>query len=374
MIDILPTIERWCASGLRVAIATVVDVAGSAPRLPGSALAVNERGEVVGSVSGGCVEGAVYEETMLLLGGGRPRLVRYGISDDDALSVGLTCGGEIGIFVDLVDARICARLARALAERDPIALVTRLDDDLSGSKVLLTEGDVGDLDARAFDDAIVTDARALLAAGETALRSYERSTTAGAAHVFVHAFVPQADMYIFGAVDFSRAMARAGKFLDFRVSVIDARPIFATKERMPDADEVVVAWPDEFLRNARVDARTAIVVLTHDLKFDIPLLEVALETTAGYIGAMGSRRTHERRMVVLRELGLSEGSLARISGPIGLDIGAQTPEETAVSIAAEIVALRAGRTGGRLSSGSQPIHPVTSSVALRVADCVDIEA
>lgn len=365
MIDILPTIERWCASGSRVALATVVDVVGSAPRSPGSALAVNERGEVVGSVSGGCVEGAVYEAATLLLAGGRPHLVRYGISDDDALSVGLVCGGEIAVFIDFVDAEICARLSRALVEREPIALLTRVDDVFSGSKMILTAHDVSASDvAGAFDAAMVADAAACLAAGETALRS----------QMFVHAFVPQAEMYIFGAVDFSRAMARVGKFLDFRVTVIDARPIFATEERMPDADAVVVAWPDEFLRSARVDSRTAIVVLTHDLKFDIPLLEVALEGTAGYIGALGSRRTHARRMAVLRERGLPEASLARISGPIGLDIGAQTPEETAVSIAAEIVALRAGRMGGRLTSSSQPIHPTSARSALPLADCVDIEA
>ena len=170
-------------------------------------------------------------------------------------------------------------------------------------------------------------------------------------------------MYVFGAIDFSRAMAKIGKYLGYRVTVVDARPIFATKRRIPDADEVVVAWPDEFLREAPVNARTVLVVLTHDVKFDVPLLQVALQTEAGYIGAMGSRRTHANRIAALREAGIGDGDLARISAPIGLDIGARTPEETAISIAAEIVALRSGRAGGRLREGTAPVHGSERSIA-----------
>jgi xanthine dehydrogenase accessory factor len=180
--------------------------------------------------------------------------------------------------------------------------------------------------------------------------------------LFIAAYAPKPEMYVFGAIDFSRAMARIGKYLGYRVTVIDARPIFATKQRIPDADEVVVAWPDEFLANAPVDNRTALIVLTHDIKFDIPLLQVALRTDAGYIGAMGSRRTHANRVEALRRAGISDADLERISAPIGLDIGARTPEETAISIAAEIVALRERRRGGRLAEGTLPVHNERSAV------------
>jgi xanthine dehydrogenase accessory factor len=171
-------------------------------------------------------------------------------------------------------------------------------------------------------------------------------------------------MYIFGAIDFSRAMAKLGKYMGYYVVVVDARPIFATKQRIPDADEIVVAWPDEYLRAARIDERTALIVLTHDVKFDIPLLEVAVRTPAGYIGAMGSRRTHANRLDALRAAGIGEDDIVRISAPVGLDIGARTPEETAISIAAEIVAIREGRSGGRLSEGSLPVHVPRSTVSL----------
>ena len=192
------------------------------------------------------------------------------------------------------------------------------------------------------------EARALLAVGETAMRSFgEDGEPVGVeVRLFIAAYAPKPDMYVFGAIDFSRAMARIGKYLGYRVTVIDARPVFATKQRIPDADEVIVAWPDEFLEKAPVDARTALIVLTHDVKFDIPLLRVALRTEAGYIGAMGSRRTHANRVEELRAAGVGEADLARISAPIGLDIGARTPEETAISIAAEIIALRERAAAG----------------------------
>jgi xanthine dehydrogenase accessory factor len=197
-----------------------------------------------------------------------------------------------------------------------------------------------------------------LAIGGTGIRTFglDGEPVGNDVRVFIQAFAPKPDMYIFGAIDFSRAMSRIARFLGYRVTVVDARPLFATRERVPDADEVVVAWPDEFLRAANVGPRTAIVVLTHDPKFDIPLLEVALRTEAGYVGAMGSRRTHAERIDLLREAGVSDADLARISAPVGLDLGARTPEETAISIAAEIVAVRYGRSGGRLRDGTRPVH------------------
>ncbi len=262
---------------------------------------------------------------------------------------------------------IFERLAQALHADVPVALVTRLDGAHAGAKLLVFEDDAeGDLGTPRLNAAAVREARALLEVGENALRSFgEDGEPVGVeVRLFIAAYAPKPVMYIFGAIDFSRAMARIGKYLGYQVTVVDARPVFATKQRLPDADEIVVAWPDEFLSNAPVDKRTALIVLTHDVKFDIPLLRVALRTDAGYIGAMGSRRTHANRIEELRRIGITEAELTRISAPIGLDIGARTPEETAISIAAEIVALREQRRGGRLSESSLPVHndrtPVTS--------------
>ncbi len=251
------------------------------------------------------------------------------------------------------------RLAKALREEEPIALVTRLDGETIGRKLVVTAGEAdGDLGTSGLNYAAAAEARAQLALGETGIRTFgdDGEPTGSSVRVFIQSFAPKPDMYIFGAIDFSRAMAAMGKYLGYRVTVVDARPIFATKARVPDADDVVVAWPHEFLEQARVNERSVLIVLTHDEKFDIPLLRVALGTRAAYIGAMGSRSTHARRTQTLRELGYGEEQLERISAPIGLNIGARTPEETAVSIAAEIVALRYGRPGGRLTGGRDPIH------------------
>jgi xanthine dehydrogenase accessory factor len=259
------------------------------------------------------------------------------------------------------------RLARALRDNRPVALATRVDDGAPGAKLLVDAHSAeGDLGSAGLNHAVAAEARALLEIGETALRSFGPGgePVGVEARIFIQAFAPKPQLYIFGAIDFSRAMATLGKYLGYRVTVVDARPIFATRERVPDADEVVVAWPDEFLRDAPVDARTALIVLTHDVKFDIPLLQVALRTDAGYIGAMGSRGTHAKRVAALREAGVGESDLARINAPIGLDLGGRTPEETAVSIAAEIIALRAGRRGGRLTEGTLPVHADTVPSAL----------
>jgi len=256
--------------------------------------------------------------------------------------------------------KLFERLAAALRDDEPVALASRLDGAHAGAKLLIdARGMAGDLGSPGLNHAVAAEARALLEVGRTDTRTFgaDGEPIGDEARVFIQSFAPQPDMYIFGAIDFSRAMARLGKYLGYRVTVVDARPVFATKARVPDADAVVVAWPDEFLRAARVGARTAIIVLTHDVKFDIPLLQVALRTDAGFIGAMGSRRTHANRVEALRAAGVSEAALARISAPIGLDIGAQTPEETAISIAAEMVAVRTGRHGGRLRDGALPVHP-----------------
>jgi xanthine dehydrogenase accessory factor len=251
------------------------------------------------------------------------------------------------------------RLADAIRAGRPVALVTRIDDGRPGDKlVVFTDEVVGDLGTSGLTYAAVAEARSLLAVGSTAVRTLgaDGEPIGTEVRLFIQSFTTKPRMYIFGAIDFSRAMARLGKYLGYTVAVIDARPIFATAARIPDADEVVVAWPDTFLSDAPVDERTVLIVLTHDEKFDIPLLLVALKTNAGYIGVMGSRRTHANRVTSLRAAGVSDADLARISAPVGLDLGARTPEETAISIAAEIVAVRERRNGGRLRDSTLPVH------------------
>ncbi len=259
-------------------------------------------------------------------------------------------------------------LATALRGDRPAALVTRLDGERTGAKLLVFEDDViGDLGSAGLNDAAAGEARALLAAGETALRAFgnDGEPIGLDVRLFIQAFAPKPVMYIFGAIDFSRAMARMGKYLGYLVTVVDARPIFATRARVPDADDVVVAWPDEFLQAAPVNERTALIILTHDVKFDVPLLQVALRTNAGYIGAMGSRRTHANRLAELRRCGIADADLQRISAPVGLDIGARTPEETSIAIAAEIIALRERRRGGRLTDSDLPVHNARATATSR---------
>ncbi|MBV9455786.1 MAG: XdhC family protein [Rubrobacter sp.] len=254
---------------------------------------------------------------------------------------------------------ILDRWHTALAQQSPVAIVTVVGGPRVGSKLLVTPqeyvGTTGNVD---LDRAVIEAARGMLEGGRTGMRHYgpQGQRRMEDVTVFIQSFAPPPRMYVFGAIDFASAVARIGKFMGYRVTVCDARPIFATRERFPTADEIVVAWPDEFLRTADVDARTVICVLTHDPKFDVPVLKAALATPAGYIGAMGSRRTHNSRTARLKEEGASEEDLARISSPIGLDIGARTPEETATAIASEIIALRTGHSGGRLSERSGPIH------------------
>ncbi len=334
MRDVLPTLERWVAEGLRAATATVVKTERSAPRLPGAVLALSERGDVTGSVTGGCVEPAVYREAQEVLAGGTPRLVSYGIADEDAFEVGLPCGGTVHIFVDALAPELVAPLADAVRAERPAALVVTVSGPRAGEKRLIEGGAPADREADAA-------ARELLARDESALASVDGR------EVFVSSFAPRPRMYVFGAVDHAAAVATVGRFLGYRVTVCDARAKFVTEERFPDVDELVVEWPDRFLERAPVDERTVICVLTHDHKFDVPALKVALATPAGYIGAMGARRTNAERAKRLRAEGVSEEELERIHAPIGLDIGSRTPEEVAVAIAAQIVAVARGKASKR---------------------------
>lgn len=326
MKDVLDTLERWTDEGLRVATATVVSTERSAPRDPGAVLAVSEKLEVAGSVTGGCVEPAVYEEAIKVLEGGPPKLLTFGIADDEAFEVGLPCGGTVRIFVDALDPGLVHPLAEAVRAERPVALAVDTSGPEIGRKQLVYGDETG-------GDERAQRARELLHRGATGF------VTVDDVEVFVSSLAPRPRMYVFGAIDFASALASIGRFLGYRVTVCDARAKFVTPERFPDVDELVVDWPDRFLASAPVDERTAICVLTHDAKFDVPILKVALATNAGYIGAMGSRRTTERRAERLREEGVTDEELARVHAPIGLPIGSRTPEEVAVAIAAEIVSV-----------------------------------
>ena len=368
MLDIAPDLRRWLDEGRTFALATVVAVGGSAPRGPGAALAVGTDGTVVGSVSGGCVEGAVYELCQAALDDGRTVVERFGYSDEDAFAVGLTCGGVLDVMVMPVGADSPARavLRAALADAGagvPVAVarVVRGPAALLGTALLVRpdgsrEGGLGG--AAELDRTAAAEARALLEAGRTGTVELSEDGTRcpGGLTLLVESSQPPPRMVVFGAIDFAAALVRAGKFLGYHVTVCDARPVFATPARFPEADEVVVDWPHRYLRRTPTDARTVLCVLTHDAKFDVPLLAVALRLPVAFVGAMGSRRTHADRERRLREAGLTERELARLRSPIGLDLGALTPEETAVSIAAEIVAVRRGGTGVPLTRSGTPIH------------------
>ncbi|MFD7817242.1 XdhC family protein [Streptomyces sp. NPDC059785] len=397
MRDLLPELGRWYAAGSPFALVTVVGVSRSAPRRPGAAMAVGPGGRALGSVSGGCVEGAAYELAQETLTTGEAGLETFGYSAEDAFAAGLTCGGEVTLLVRRVSPAkdpAFGTLLASVAAGHPVTLATVATGPAPLGATLAvrsrTSGDqrptgertagepplvTGTLGSAALDAAVTTDVTAALTAdvtanacgglaqGATALRHYgphgERpeGASADAVGVFLHSFAPPPRMLVFGAIDYAAAVARIGGFLGYRVTVCDARPVFATPERFPADVEVVVAWPHRYLRDTATDDRTVVCVLTHDPKFDVPLLVEALRRPAAYIGAMGSRRTHDDRTGLLREAGLGGGELARLRSPLGLDLGARTPEEVAVSVAAEIVALRWGGSGTPLTATTGAIHP-----------------
>jgi xanthine dehydrogenase accessory factor len=378
MREVLPDLLNWWRHGQAVGVGTVVATWKSAPRQPGASMLVGPEGEAVGSVSGGCVEGAVYELAQEVVESGTPQLQRYGVSDEDAYAVGLTCGGILDVWVETVSPETYPELGDVAADIEagrPVAVATVVEHPdparLGRRLIIRAEDDLasrsGSLGSTRLDDAVTDDARGLLASGHSETLTYgpDGERRGEGMRVFVDVHAPAPRMLVFGAIDFAAACARIGKFLGYTVTVCDARPVFATASRFPDADEVVVDWPHRYLEAeasaGRVDGRTVLCVLTHDPKFDVPLLEVALRLPeVAYIGAMGSRRTHDDRLERLREVGMTEAELDRLSSPIGLDLGARTPEETAVSIAAEIIAVRWGGQGSRLTDVDGPIHHPTS--------------
>ena len=326
MRDVLDQVRQMTASGQRVAIATVVDTKRSAPRPLGSRLAISEAGEMVGSVSGGCVESDVAMHAEEVIASGQPVLLQYGISDDDAFDVGLPCGGEIEVFVYPVDQLEVDRVSAALDSGERLAVTTTLSGERAGERVYGTGGGHSRAERTAPD-------------------------------TFTEHYAPAPVLMVFGAVDTAQEVCKIARQLGFRTIVSDARSKFATRERLPDADEVVVGWPAMAYDLHAPDDATYVVVLTHDARFDEPALGPALRSPVPYIGALGSRRAQESRRRRLLNAGYSEAEIERISGPMGLDVGAVTPAETAVSVMAELLAVRAGRTGGRLSEAAGRIHP-----------------
>ncbi|GGO31662.1 XdhC family protein [Micromonospora parathelypteridis] len=355
MRDIVDGLTRWRTAGVAFAVATVVRTWQSAPRPAGAAMAVSAHGEVLGSISGGCVEGAVYELCRSALETGTAHTQTFGVSDDDAFDVGLTCGGTIQVLIQPgVALTEPDEVLAAISDGRPVATASVENAQL----VIWPDRVAGSLGAPDLDDATARQAAGMLALGVSGTihlgrQGEQRGDDVG---VYVQSYVPPPRMIIFGAIDFAAAMARIGKFLGYHVTVCDARPVFATRARFPDADDLVVKWPHAYLESTTVDDRTVLCVLTHDPKFDVPLLQVALHTPARYIGVMGSRRAHDDRMRRLREAGVQESALARLHSPIGLDLGARTPEETAVAIAAEITAEAWGGSGRPLSDVRTPIH------------------
>jgi xanthine dehydrogenase accessory factor len=368
--DVLSELLAVWRAGGTAGVGTVVRTFRSAPRLPGAAMVVAPDGTVSGSVSGGCVEGAVYDLATEVTASGVPVLQRYGVSDDDAFEVGLTCGGILDVFVEPVSRATFAELEAVAADIEahrPVALATVIahpDAAWVGRRLVVRRDDAqGSLGSARADAAVVDDARGLLAAGRSEVLTYgpDGQRRGEGMEVFVAGHAPRPRMLVFGAIDFAAAVAQQGSFLGYRVTVCDARPVFATPARFPGVEEVVVDWPHRYLTTqvaaGAVDARTVVCVLTHDPKFDVPLLEVALRLPeVAYVGAMGSRRTHHDRLDRLREAGLTEAELSRLHSPIGLDLGARTPQETAVSIAAEIIARRWGGGGRPLTETAGPIH------------------
>ena len=373
MLDLLTSLRSWRAAGDPFVVATVVATSGGAPRELGAAMAVRMAAgapaEVVGSVSGGCVEAAVYEAAAEVLASGQARLEVYGTGDAEA--VGLTCGGTLSVLI--APSTLGTDWLDRLDAASALATVIAGPDELLGRSIGVgpASGPGAEADHTphtllpghdALSCAIARDASAMIETGGSGRRTYgpdgcpASEPGVDSVTVFVSVFAAPPHLVILGALDHAATLATLGRFLGYRVTVCDARAVFATAERFPDADEVVVDWPHRYLGSLPLDASTAVCVLTHDPKFDVPALELALRSPAGYVGAMGSRRACDDRIARLREAGLSDLELARLAAPIGLDLGAATPAETAVSIAAELIAVRHRRSGGPLKRGTGPIH------------------
>jgi xanthine dehydrogenase accessory factor len=361
------TVSAWLAEGRRFAAGTLVAVDGSSPLDVGASVYIDEHGTIEGSVTGGCVESAVAQEALAMLARPHPppppKLVTYGISDELAGTVGLMCGGIVHIFIHVIrdDARE-ATLAGLAAIRDerPAAIATLLDGDEAGAKLYVdAEGSVGTLGGPALlDSNVAQEARGLTSQGRSSVRAFgpDGASLGSGLRVHVAAFAEPPRMVIFGAIDFASALAPLAKGLGYRVTIADPRRAFLDSPRFSSVAQTVAAWPQDVLADMTLGPRDAVLVFTHDPKLDVPAVVAALETDAGYVGALGSRRTTDDRNERLRAAGVTDEQLARIFAPCGLDIGSSTVEETAVAILAEMVASRAGRHGAPLREGSGSIR------------------
>jgi xanthine dehydrogenase accessory factor len=344
MEDILDQVRSWVHAGHAVAMATVVNTWGSSPRAVGARMAIRDDGSMVGSVSGGCVEGAVVQEALGVLGGGPPRLLQYGVSDETAWDVGLACGGSIDIFVQRFRPEFIEPIAEGHETRRSLQEATII----AGPESLIGTTGIFDADGLVAGDwtgDLLAETEVLIAEYlERGVPGGEKIEVAGSSlDLFIDSFLPSATMIMIGGVHISVALSKIAQSLGYRTIVIDPRKSFAAKERFPAVDQIIQHWPEEGLDAVGIDANTAIAVLTHDPKIDDPALLSALRSPAFYVGALGSRATHAKRVERLRKEGLKSGALARLKAPIGLDLGGRTPEEIALSILAEITATRHGK-------------------------------
>jgi xanthine dehydrogenase accessory factor len=353
----------WLDDDRRVVASTLVRAEGSAPLEVGATMLVDDRGQVEGSITGGCVESAVVEESNAVFAGGSARLRTYGISDSTAAGVGLMCGGTVHIFVRELspdDAALFDNVARAVSDGRPVAVATMMSGPHAGRALgIVNDEQIGSLGGgEHLDRAARRDAEGCLAHGTSMLRVYgaKGETMGSEVEVFIQATSTPANMIIFGAIDFSAALAPIAKRLGYQVHICDAREPFLRGSRYSVADHLAAEWPDRYLESLELDERDVILVFTHDPKFDEPALISALQTGAGYIGALGSRNTHQDRRRRLLDAGVAAEDIDRIAAPCGLDIGARTPDETAISVLAEVIARSTGRRGGPLAQASGRIH------------------
>ena len=328
MRDVLPEVKAWIAARDPVALATVISTWGSAPRPAGSRMAISQSGKIAGSVSGGCLEGEVFEQAQEVLKGKPAQLFHYGVSDDLAFSVGLSCGGEVDILVEPLN-EVHRRLMEAIDTETPVVMET----DIAGSP----------------------GAKDLVRAADGAFRDLlERETPERRDGRFYEPFPRPHDLYIFGGSHVAIPLTRLATELGFRVTVVDARSKFADAARFPEARQVINAWPDDVLATLPMDSSTSIVILTHDPKFDDPTIKAALKGRPRYIGAIGSKKTHRDRVARLVESGVNAADIERVHAPIGLDLGAQTAEETALAILAQMIAVRHRKQGGPMPGLTAP--------------------
>jgi xanthine dehydrogenase accessory factor len=338
MIDVMQDIERWRAEGERIALATVIQTWGSAPRGIGAKMAMTSDARIAGSVSGGCVETAVVEAGMEVIETGKPRLLHFGVSDETAWRVGLACGGKIEIFVKTLEPESFREIKKAVDEGRPIVSVTAIDGPGVGREVVVEEkGTLAGRLGEGLDDNVVAEARAALAEG-LSRRSRPQDT-----EVFLDVITPPPTLIVVGGVHIAISLTALAKTLGYRTAVVDPREVFGSEERFPHADHLMSEWPAEAVQEIGLNRSSAVAALTHDPKLDDPALRSALQSPAFYVGALGSRKTHEKRRKRLLEGGLSEEHLDRLWAPIGLDIGARTPEEIALAVMAQIVAARNGK-------------------------------